>query len=402
MEFHCRLGTQTGKILEGVYVADSEAQLRQEFKGKGLCVLLLERSGSLGWLGLSLPKRRRLGTREFIVFNQELAALLRAGIPLVQSLNILRQRTENPTFKSMLDDVHERVRSGSALSEAFEAHGPMVPGVYTASLMAGEKSGSLDGVLRRYVTYARIISSIKRKTVSALIYPAILLVLSLLVVAIIVFRVVPEFGEFYSGIGADLPFATRAIMLASTTLRSYFPLILFGLLVVSVVFWIWLKQSGRNVFIDQLLLRVPGVGTIAGKFATSQLARTLATLLGGGVPIVSALGVASRAVGNRYFTRQLSSIAQDVREGQALSASMSAREIFPPVAIQMIEVGESTGALQDMLNNVADFFDEEIETTLARFMTLIEPVVLLIIGIVIAGLLLALYMPLLQLGAVLQ
>ena len=402
MEFHCRLGTQTGKILEGVYVADSEAQLRQEFKGKGLCVLLLERSGSLGWLGLSLPKRRRLGTREFIVFTQELAALLRAGIPLVQSLNILRQRTENPTFKSMLDDVHERVRSGSALSEAFEAHGPMVPGVYTASLMAGEKSGSLDGVLRRYVTYARIISSIKRKTVSALIYPAILLVLSLLVVAIIVFRVVPEFGEFYSGIGADLPFATRAIMLASTTLRSYFPLILFGLLVVSVVFWIWLKQSGRNVFIDQLLLRVPGVGTIAGKFATSQLARTLATLLGGGVPIVSALGVASRAVGNRYFTRQLSSIAQDVREGQALSASMSAREIFPPVAIQMIEVGESTGALQDMLNNVADFFDEEIETTLARFMTLIEPVLLLIIGIVIAGLLLALYMPLLQLGAVLQ
>ena len=402
MEFHCRLGTQTGKILEGVYVADSEAQLRQEFKGKGLCVLLLERSGSLGWLGLSLPKRRRLGTREFVVFNQELAALLRAGIPLVQSLNILRQRTENPTFKSMLDDVHERVRSGSALSEAFEAHGPMVPGVYTASLMAGEKSGSLDGVLRRYVTYARIISSIKRKTVSALIYPAILLVLSLLVVAIIVFRVVPEFGEFYSGIGADLPFATRAIMLASTTLRSYFPLILFGLLVVSVVFWIWLKQSGRNVFIDQLLLRVPGVGTIAGKFATSQLARTLATLLGGGVPIVSALGVASRAVGNRYFTRQLSSIAQDVREGQALSASMSAREIFPPVAIQMIEVGESTGALQDMLNNVADFFDEEIETTLARFMTLIEPVLLLIIGIVIAGLLLALYMPLLQLGAVLQ
>ena len=402
MEFHCRLGTQTGKILEGVYVADSEAQLRQEFKGKGLCVLLLERSGSLGWLGLSLPKRRRLGTREFIVFNQELAALLRAGIPLVQSLNILRQRTEIPTFKSMLDDVHERVRSGSALSEAFEAHGPMVPGVYTASLMAGEKSGSLDGVLRRYVTYARIISSIKRKTVSALIYPAILLVLSLLVVAIIVFRVVPEFGEFYSGIGADLPFATRAIMLASTTLRSYFPLILFGLLVVSVVFWIWLKQSGRNVFIDQLLLRVPGVGTIAGKFATSQLARTLATLLGGGVPIVSALGVASRAVGNRYFTRQLSSIAQDVREGQALSASMSAREIFPPVAIQMIEVGESTGALQDMLNNVADFFDEEIETTLARFMTLIEPVLLLIIGIVIAGLLLALYMPLLQLGAVLQ
>ncbi len=402
MEFHCRLGTQTGKILEGVYVADSEAQLRQEFKGKGLCVLLLERSGSLGWLGLSLPKRRRLGTREFIVFNQELAALLRAGIPLVQSLNILRQRTENPTFKSMLNDVHERVRSGSALSEAFEAHGPMVPGVYTASLMAGEKSGSLDGVLRRYVTYARIISSIKRKTVSALIYPAILLVLSLLVVAIIVFRVVPEFGEFYSGIGADLPFATRAIMLASTTLRSYFPLILFGLLVVSVVFWIWLKQSGRNVFIDQLLLRVPGVGTIAGKLATSQLARTLATLLGGGVPIVSALGVASRAVGNRYFTRQLSSIAQDVREGQALSASMSAREIFPPVAIQMIEVGESTGALQDMLNNVADFFDEEIETTLARFMTLIEPVLLLIIGIVIAGLLLALYMPLLQLGAVLQ
>lgn len=402
MEFNCRLGTHTGEILEGVYVADSEAQLRQEFENKGLHVLFLERSGSLGWLSLSLPKLRRLGTQEFVIFNQELAALLRAGMPLVQSLNILRQRTENPTFKSILDDVHERVRSGSALSEAFEAHRPMVPGVYTASLMAGEKSGSLDDVLRRYVSHTRIISSVKRKTVSALIYPAILLALSLLVVAIIVFRVVPEFGEFYAGVGADLPFVTRAIMLASTTLRSYFSLIFFSLLMGSAVFWIWLKQPGRRMLIDQLLLRIPGVGTIAEKFSTSQLARTLATLLGGGVPIVSALDVASRAVGNRYFTRQIGIIAQDVREGQALSASMSVRKTFPPVAIQMIEVGESTGSMQDMLNNVADFFDEEIETALARFIALIEPVLLLIIGIVIAGLLLALYMPLLQLGTVLQ
>lgn len=403
MEFRCRLGTASGEVVEGVYAAEDEAHLRRKLEDKGLVVLSLQRRGLFSWSSVSRRPGRRVGQREFIVFNQELATLLKAGLPLVESLDILRKRVENPMFKQMLDDVHGRVRSGEALSEAFEAQSPALPGVYTASLLAGEKSGSLEQVVRRYVRHAQILSAVRRKTLSAMIYPAILLGLSLVVVGIIVLRVVPEFAEFYQGLGASLPFITRAIMATSEILRGYILVILGVLTAGGLALWSWIRQPGRGALIDQLILRTPaGVGTIAGQFATSQLARTLATLLGGGIPLVTALDVAGRSIGNRHYARQLEIVSREVREGQPLAGSMAGRDVFPSVAVKMVEVGESTGALQDMLNSVADFFDEEIETTLGRFMTLLEPVLLVVMGIIIAGMLLALYMPLLQLGTLVQ
>lgn len=405
MEFQCRLGTPTGETLEGVYAADDEAQLRRSLEEKGLLVLALRRRGAFGWPGvvgwpaLSLPRRRRISPREFIVFNQELAALLKAGMPLVQSLDILRERMENPVLKSVLDDVHEQVRGGTALSEAFESQAGLFPGVYTACLMAGEKSGSLEEVLRRYVTYARVLSSVRRRTISALIYPAVLLVISLVVLTIIVLYVVPEFGDFYGSLGAELPWVTQLIVSVSEILRRYLLLITAVTTLGAVLGWVWFKQSDRLALVDHLLLKMPGVGDIVRKFATSQLARTLATLLRGGIPLVTALDVSARSLGNRYFSEQLATVSREVREGQTLSTSLSSRGIFPSVAIKMVQVGESTGALQEMLSSAADFFDEEIETTLGRFMTMVEPLLLVVMGIVIAGLLLALYMPLLQLGA---
>ncbi len=399
MEFQCRVGSASGEVLDGVYVAEDEAKLRRELEEKGFYLLSLRRRGTLGLSGLTWSRRRRIKSREFIVFNQELAALLHAGMPLVQSLDILRQRIDNPEMKTVVDDVHERVRSGTSLSEAFEAQEGLFPGVYTASLMAGERSGSLEEVLRRYVAYARILAAVRRKTISALLYPLILLALSLVVVGIIVLQVVPAFGDFYDGLGADLPLATRAIMALSRTLRESLVLIVLLGGMSGGLLWVWFKRADRRASLDRLLLRVPGVGQIARKFSTSQLARTLATLLGGGIPLVSALDVAARSLGNRYFSQQLDVVTREVKEGQALSTSLARRRIFPSVAIKMVEVGESTGALQEMLTNVGDFFDEEIETALGRFMTVIEPVLLVIMGIVIAGLLLALYMPLIQLGS---
>ena len=401
MEFRCRLGTDTGEIVDGVYTAETEAKLRRDLEDQGLCILSIRRRGVSGLLALELP-RRRVASRELIVFNQELAALLRAGIPLVESLDIVRQRAENLVFRAVLDDVSERVRSGEALSAAFEAQGDLFPGVYTASVLAGEKSGGLEEVLRRYIAYARVISGVRRRTLSALVYPSILLLLSVVVVAVIVLQVVPEFGDFYAGMGAELPLATRALMGVSTGLReSWLPLVA-GATAVAVALWRWLARPGRRALLDRLLLRTPAVGALARKFATSQLARTLATLLGGGIPLVAALDVAARSIGNRHMADQLASVSREVREGSALAASMAARGVFPVVAVRMVEVGESSGALEDMLNSIADFFDEEIETTLSRFMTLIEPILLVIMGIVIAALLLALYWPLLQLGSVVR
>lgn len=399
MEFRCRLGRSSGEIVEGVYAAEDEAHLRRELDEKGFFVLSLRRRANLRFPSGFRPWRRHVGQRDFIVFNQELATLLKAGMPVVESLDILRERTENATFKPILDDVCERVRGGETLSQAFEAQSTSFSGVYVASLMAGEKSGSLEGVIRRYIAHARILSAVRHKAVSALIYPLILFGLSLLVVGIIVLQVVPEFAEFYGGLGAELPLITRAIMVVSEILRGYFLIMLVILLAMAVSLGLWIRRPGRGAVLDRILLRLPGIGGITGKFATSQLARTLATLLGGGLPLVSALDITGRSIGNRYFAVQLEVIAREIREGQSLSEAMARRNIFPAVAIKMVEVGESTGSLQEMLAGVADFFDEEIETVLGRTMTLLEPVLLVVMGIVIAVMLIALYMPLLQLGS---
>jgi type IV pilus assembly protein PilC len=320
-------------------------------------------------------------------------------MPLVQSLDILRQRVGNPLLKTVLDDVYDRVRAGSSLSEAFESHGSLFPGVYTASLLAGEKSGSLEQVIRRYVAYVKIVSGVKRKTISALVYPAILLVLSCIVVGIIVLRVVPEFGAFYNQFGKDLPLSTRIIVSFSSFAGTYFFLMVTVAVAAGVAFVAWLRKPGHRRRFDRWILSIPMLGPIAQKFATSQAARTLATLLGGGIPLVNAIDVAARSISNQYMAQQLTLAAQQVREGRSLAASMMQSGAFPDVAIKMVEVGESTGALQEMLNSLSEFYDEEIETNLTRFITIVEPALLVIMGIIIAALLLSLYMPLFNLSS---
>jgi type IV pilus assembly protein PilC len=385
MEFRCRLASPNGEIVEGVYAADSEARLRHELEEKGLYVLSLQPKNAIAGFSLRLPQRKGIATREFLVFNQELATLLKAGMPLVQSLDLLKRRVQSPVFRTVLDDVHEKVRSGTALSDAFGMHGDLFPSVYTASILAGERSGNLDAVLRRYVEYTKIIQTVKSKTISALVYPVILITLAVGLVTIIVLKVVPSFSDFYASFGAELPLITRIIVR-----------------VVGIAVLVsWIRQPGQKARFDHLLLGLPVLGQIARKFSTSQMSRTLATLLGGGLPLVNALDIAAQSIGNQYMAQQLGIVSARVREGESFAAALEKRKVFPEVAVKMAEVGESTGALQDMLNTVADFYDEEIATNMDRFVTLVEPILLVVMGIVIAGLLLALYMPLFQLSSVL-
>jgi type IV pilus assembly protein PilC len=401
MEFRCRLASQSGEIVEQIFSADDEGRLRRELEGRGLYVLSLHAKGGLGGLSWRGPRAQGVNTREFLVFNQELATLLKAGMPLVQSLDLLKTRVVAPVFRRVLEDVYERVRSGSALSDACAAQGVLFPRVYIASLLAGERSGNLDAVLRRYVEYTKIIETIRRKTVSALVYPAILVTLAVALVSIIVLKVVPAFSDFYSGFGATLPLATRAIMALSAFVRGQFVWLILAVAAATAATATALRGDGQRLRIDRVLLGVPGVGPVARKFATSQMARTLATLLGGGLPLVNALEIAAQSVGNRHIAAELDVVCARVREGESFAGALEARRAFPEVAVRMVEVGESTGALQDMLNTVADFFDEEIATNMERFITLVEPVLLVVMGVVVAGLLLALYMPLFQLSSVL-
>jgi type IV pilus assembly protein PilC len=387
--------------METTYIAESEARLRLDLEEKGLYLLAIQGGGGLkvGRFHLTLPRRKRIKPAEFLVFNQELATLLKAGLPLVQSLDILRKRVPNPNFKVALDDVYERVRSGSSLSEAFEAQ-KLFPGVYTASLMAGEKSGSLEQVLRRYVQHVKVLMAVRSNVVSALIYPAVLVVLSIGVVGLIVFTVVPEFAVFYEqfGQGADLPMSTRIVVAISTSLVGSGLPILGAIIAAVAGAVLWFRQPAQRRRLHAAILRVPYFGPLWRKFATSQISRTLATLLSGGIPLVNALDISARATGNKSISEHLVAVAKQVREGRSLAQSIAERDIFPHVAVEMIEVGEQTGALSEMLNSVADFYDQENETSLARFSTLIQPILLVVMGIVIAGLLMSLYMPLFRLS----
>jgi len=402
MEYRCRLGTPAGEIVEQVHVSGSESALRLALEQKGFCVLGLRATHPMGRLSLPAFRKPRVPSREFIVFNQELATLLKAGMPLVQSLAILRDRVVQPTFRTVLDDVYERVRAGTAMSEAFAAHGDLFPGAYTASLMAGEKSGSLETVLRRYVAYMKLIGAVRRRTLAALIYPAVLVTLALVVVSIIVVKVVPEFASFYASFNAQLPLATRVIVAVSEGIREHLLLLVGGLAVSGVAFWRWLQQPGQRARFDRVVLRLPWAGSTVLRFATAQLARTLSTLLGGGLPLVSAIGIAARSGGNAFLSSEMRAVGERVREGAPFAEAMAARAVFPDVAIKMVEVGEATGALQEMLASLADFYDEEVETELGRFVALVEPVLLVAMGIVIASLLLALYMPVFQLSSVVE
>jgi type IV pilus assembly protein PilC len=398
MEFRCRLGTAAGEIVEGVYVADSEDRLRRELEEKGLFVLSLQRRAALS---LSRGARRqRIKRQEFLVFNQELATLLKAGMPLVQSLDILRQRVSNPTLKTVLDSVHDKVRSGSALSDAFAEHGALFPPVYSASLLAGERSGNLDSVIRRYVAYDKLIGAVKRRTLSALIYPAILVTMMVVLIGIIVLKVVPSFSDFYGQFDRSLPLSTRIIVAVSNGLVSNLAFIAIAVVGLAVAGVAWGRQPATRHRLDKWVLELPWVGETARKFFTSQLARMLATLLGGGIPLVNALEISVRSMSNQHLARELDRVRVRVQEGQGFAAGLRERNIFPDVAVKMVEVGESTGALQEMLNSLAEFYDEEIETEVGRFITLIEPMLLVVMGIIIAIVVLALYMPLFELSSV--
>ena len=400
MEFRCRVASATGHITESTFIADSEAQLRHELEQKGLYLLSVRGGVSLGRVRMAVPRRRKVPTSDFVIFNQELATLLKAGLPLVQSLDILRKRVPNPTLRAALDDVHDRVRSGTSLSDAMEAQ-QLFSGVYTASLMAGEKSGSLEQVIRRYVQHMKVMSSVRSHVVSALIYPVVLVLLSIVVIGLIVFKVVPEFAAFYDqyGAGAQLPLSTRVVVAISANLVGSATLIFVAIAAAVVGVMLVLRQPAQRRRMHAAILRLPYFGPLARRFATAQVSRTMATLLTGGIPLVNALDIAARATGNRSVGDHLSVVASQVREGRSLAQSLAEGGMFPHIAVEMVEVGESTGAMADMLNSVADFYDEENETSLTRFSNLIQPVLLIVMGVVIAGLLLSLYMPLFQLSS---
>jgi type IV pilus assembly protein PilC len=394
-EFIARIGTPDGAIFERTFNSDSERSLRAELQQQYLILGIKKKSTITGLLP-GLGQRRGVKMKEFLLFNQELASLLKAGLPILSSLDILTERRKNVVFKRALLEVKDKVRGGMSLSEAFEEQGDLFPKIYCSTLASGERSGEVAAVLQRYIGYQKTLMATKRKVLAALIYPACLFMMSIVVIVILITMVVPKFVDFYGDLGADLPLITRVLIGLSSLITHYILLLLAGVVGLVMAFRAWQRTDAGKLTLDRFKLRVPLLGQILHKMAASRFVRTLGTLLAGGIPAVSALGISGRAVGNLEFERQLVEVERKVREGSSLWQALDGTGLFSDLAIEMTKVGESTGALSDMLVNVSEFYDEEIDTSLGTIMALLEPGMLIFMGMIVAMMLLAIYLPLLR------
>jgi type IV pilus assembly protein PilC len=396
-EFVCKLGTVEGDVVERVYTSENVEALRRELERKAFHIFSIRKRG--GALAL-LPGfgRRKIKIKEFLIFNQQLAALIQAGLPIVSSLEVLLERRRNPVFRKALSDIRDQVKAGAALSEAFDSQGDLFPKIYSSSLASGERSGEVASVLRRYITQTKRVIGLRSKVIAALIYPAILLTMSVGVVAILIYYVLPKFATIYEGFGGleSLPWITKVLVGTSLLFQDQILLILGALLGLVLAFTAWHRTEAGALTVDGWKLAVPFLGRIVQKYCVSRFTRTLGMLVSGGIPLVSSLEIAGPAAGNRVFTTRLAGVARKVREGNALAASLEETNLFSDLALEMIKVGESTGALQEMLENVSQFYDEEIDNDLQTIEALLVPVMLVVMGVVIAAIMLSIYLPLIK------
>ena len=393
MEFLCKVGTPGGDVVEQSFQATSENALRTELEQRGYYLFSIRRSLALRDLQLG---RRRVKPQRLLVFGQELAALLKAGLPLLQSLDVMLERQTDPVFRGSLEAVRERVKSGWSLSDAVHAEGALYPPIFAASLTAGERSGSLETVLRRFVQYIRLNQVLKKKAITASIYPVLLLSVMLGLIALLMLFVVPSFENFFEGLGVDLPLPTRVLMtVAGAAAANVGWIATIGLLLIGIG-TLWVRTGNRAVAIDGLLLRIPYIGPLMRMYATSQLARSLATLLAGGLPLVNALEVSASSVGNRAMAAAVAGTTQLIREGESLTTALDSTGMLESLALEMVKVGEQTGALSEMLQSIAEFYDEDLETRLETVLALVEPLLLLLMAVIVSGMLLAFYLPLFQ------
>jgi len=395
-EFRVKAGWPDGSVAEQSVMAADIGTARHEVERRGGHVFEIKRRGFSLAAG-STKRRGRVKMSEFLIFNQELIALLKAGLPVVRSFEILLERQKSPVLRRVLTDVRERVNSGSSISEAFAEEGDLFPRLYWTSLKAGEKSGEIEAVLRRYLKYQKTVIALTRKVVSTLVYPVILIALSAVLITILMTFVIPRFTEFFADFDAELPLLTVVVLGIATFLRHNFLILAGALGAGGFLLYRWVQTPSGRVWLDAFMLKLPIVGGIFRRFAITQFTRSLGTLLGGGTPLVPALENAADAIGNRSVSQKVASVVPKVREGRELWKALEATGIFTDLTIEMIKVGESSGALEEMLAAVSEFYDEEIDLLLARVISFVEPAILVIMGGVIVTILLSVYLPMFRL-----
>ncbi|HEY4843012.1 MAG TPA: type II secretion system F family protein [Terriglobales bacterium] len=399
-EFVCKVGDASGRTFQQMETAQSEAEARQKLVERGLFVFSVRMQFDLLTRFSGSRSDSSIRPADFLIFNQQFSTLVKAGLPILKALDLLAERAAAPRLRPILRDVRQRVRDGALLSEALTAQGSFPP-VYVTAITAGERSGNLTGVIDQYIAYLRVSTGFRRALATALIYPAILVLAVIVIVTYLVTYAMPQFAKLYQDLGVPLPDATRILLEVSVPLRSYF--FVFAAVVVGgvVALYLWTRTLQGALAIDRLKPKVPVLGDIWLKGEIAQFVRTLSTLLGGGTPLVSALQTSSAAIGSRLIATSIEQASDRVREGKTLSESLAETRLVPPLALEMIEVGEASGALPAMLTSVAEFYEEEVSTRLQRTLVWVTPAILVVMAVVIGFILISLYLPLfsLQIGS---
>ncbi|HET6177200.1 MAG TPA: type II secretion system F family protein [Candidatus Sulfotelmatobacter sp.] len=395
-EFVVKIADERGRTHEQIEQGYSEAEVRDRFSQQGYLVQWVKPQGLLSG-GISLRRRRKLKQATFLVFNQQFLTLIRAGLPILNSLELLIKRQKDPQLRQILENVRDRVKGGELLSDAFAAQG-IIPKIYTTTLMAGEKSGNVDEVLTRYINFQRLAMTFRKKLFVSLIYPTLLVSVVLIMVTFLFTYVVPKFKELFDSLDAKLPAITVFMLSVGENAQKYAPYVLIGLVIAGFLAWRWKETDQGADKIDRVILSLPMLGDIRLKHQVASFSRMLSTLLQGGLPLVPAMETAGSSMSSRRILKGVMRAGIRVREGQGLASSLEEQKIFPELSVEMIEVGESTGALPAMLNSVAEFYEEDVQTALGAAMALIEPLILVVMAIFVGGVLISLYMPIFTLG----
>jgi len=399
-EFICRLGTPSGEVLTRIVEATAAGEAKSRLESEGFRVFAV--SNAEKGLSAILPtgsmgKKARVKAGDFLLFNQQLSALLRAGIPVLQSINLLKNRSGSSTLRAILADVEEKIKSGVPLSEAFEGQGTF-PKIYTASLLAGEKSGALDDVLARFVDYLKRNVAVSRKLRGALAYPLFLLVAATFMVGFLTLYIVPRMSDLFKGLSTNqgLPLVTVIVLTFSTTIANNIWWLLPMILVLVFSLVIWLRTPNGKLMVGRLLLKLPIVGALIRQMTTAQLARSLSTLLSGGITVPDAWNIASESINNLELRRRSLTVLPLIREGRLFTESLEKANWMPELALDMIGIGEKSGSLREMLDEVANFYDAESEVKLEQLTTLLEPVILVFMAGIVVTILLAIYLPIIN------
>lgn len=396
-EFLCKVADGNGRVFVQVEPAESITEARQKLADRGLFVYNVRPRASLFGQAFGRRRQKSVDADDFLVFNQQFNTLIKAGIPIVKALDLLSERAAAKSLRPVLGEVRRLVREGTTLSDALEQQG-VFPKVYTVSVLAGEKSGNLSGVLEYYIAYQRVTTGFRKKLISTLIYPIILISAATGIVTYLVSSVIPKFAGLYSDLNVTLPKATQILLAITVTYRPYLLGAIGLLALLALATFAWSQSEEGSFVLERLRMRLPVVGETLTKFQFAQFCRTLSTLLAGGTPLVQAMETAGGAIGNRVISGAITKGAQLVREGQSLHVSLTSTGLVPDLALEMIEVGEASGSLSPMLASVAEFYEDDVNTQLTNMVALIEPAILVFMAVLIAFILVALYLPMFSLS----